>query len=256
MFRGFNLNIDNTDIVDRHEIGQQLYNQFEMAARRPLNLFLENDGSIDVESMKNDWFPEIDANVFISHSHKNRDTAIALSGWLYTSFKLRSFVDSCIWGYANDLLKLVDDEYCYNTETQTYSYARRNNSTSHIHMVLSTALNMMINRAECIIFLNTPEAICANDAIRKSRTYSPWIYSEIAITQLIEKRSKEEHRGIIKTATEVIAESKQLRFSYPVNLSHLVDINVGTLEKWKSKCQIKTYRYPLDALYELTVANT
>ena len=55
---------------------------------------------------------------------------IALNGWLYESFGIKSFIDSSVWGYANDLLKLIDDAYCLNLEgtNKSYNYEKRNYS--------------------------------------------------------------------------------------------------------------------------------
>jgi hypothetical protein len=59
-------------------------------------------------------------------------------------------------------------------------------------MMLSTALSMMIDKAECLFFLNTPNSIQATEAI--DRTKSPWIYHEISISSLIRKRRLSEYR--------------------------------------------------------------
>ena len=55
-----------------------------------------------------------------------------------------------------------------------YDYNKRNYSTSHVHMMLSTALTMMMDEAECVIFLNTPNALSTKDIVHK--TESPWIF--------------------------------------------------------------------------------
>ena len=67
--------------------------------------------------MQANWFPQIKADIFISHSHKDEDLALALAGWLKVSFGLTAFIDSCVWGYANDLLKMIDYKYCYQKKT-------------------------------------------------------------------------------------------------------------------------------------------
>ena len=58
-----------------------------------------------------DWFPQISADIFISHSHDDEDLANAFAGWLYDEFKLTSFIDSNAWGYVDELLTLFNKEY-------------------------------------------------------------------------------------------------------------------------------------------------
>ncbi|MCC5439660.1 hypothetical protein [Clostridium botulinum] len=47
---------------------------------------------------------------------------------------------------------MIDNNYCFNKDTETYDYIKRNYSTSHVYIMLSTALSMMIDRAESIFF--------------------------------------------------------------------------------------------------------
>lgn len=47
--------------------------------------------------MQVSWFPQIKADVFISHSHSDEKLAIIFAGWLYNAFGLTAFIDSCVW---------------------------------------------------------------------------------------------------------------------------------------------------------------
>lgn len=207
--------------------------------------------------MKANWFPQIKADIFISHSHKDWELALALAGWLRETFGLTAFIDSCVWGYANKLLKMIDDAYCYKTETNTYNYQKRNYSTSHVHMMLSVALTQMIDNTECLFFLNTPNSITPDTII--NQTESPWIYSEIAMSKLIRKKSKEEHRN--KSLLEfqrTFAEGGSLKVRYDLPINHLTDIHAGCLKEWKevwgedsnNKLQ-ESKKLALDILYKL-----
>ncbi|MGL5262686.1 MAG: hypothetical protein ACRC9P_09930, partial [Bacteroides sp.] len=117
---------------------------------------------------------------------------MGLAGWLKNTFGLTVFIDSCVWGHSNDLLKEIDTNYCYQSESKVYNYQKRNYSTSHVHMMLSVALTQMIYNTECLFFLNTPNSITPKSIISQSE--SPWIYSEIATTRLIKLRKPREHR--------------------------------------------------------------
>ena len=71
----------------------------------------DNLGAIDGTKLQEDWFKEMSIDVFISHSHADEKLAVSIAGWLYKEFNLSSFVDSRIWGYANDLLGEMNKRY-------------------------------------------------------------------------------------------------------------------------------------------------
>jgi len=256
MYRGFNLKLDDNFAEAHYDRGKSLFINSKAEVRKTIDSFLDGEGILIAEKMKADWFPQIKADIFISHSHSDERLAISLGAWLEITFGIKSFIDSCVWGYASDLLKLIDDKYCKNPGEQTYSYEKRNLSTSHVHMMLTTALSKMIDRSECIIFLNTPNSIRPNEVV-KTETQSPWIYSEIAITSLVRRRERDEHRKRTKAAVILeYLEKYDLAVKYDLNLSHLTDIDTNSLETWKYEQGNNGKEYPLDTLYELNVEGT
>ena len=245
MFVGFNLN-SNKDCSFYYERGKKMFNSNRDRIKKELDDFLLNDGSIDGTKMQEVWFPQINADIFISHSHKDEKKAIELAGWLNYRFDLKVFIDSCVWGYADELLKKIDNEFCRSKDGETYIYEKRNYSTSHVHMMLSTALSMMIDRTECLIFMNTPNSVTVSDIITK--TESPWIYSEIAMTKLIRNKKLEEYRPKQlekKSYNEAFAQ--QIVVKYDISLEHLEELNNHDLEFWNKNSTNK--EYPLDDLY-------
>ena len=99
--------------------------------------------------------------------------------------------------HANDLLKEIDNRYCRYQETDGqffYEYDNRNRSTSHVHMLLNGALAKMINKTECLFFVNTPNSVNAQDAENPSKTASPWIYSELLMTCILHIRIRRHER--------------------------------------------------------------
>ena len=180
MFKGFNLNIDESFFDnDDYKTGNCLYLKKKKKIHDSIEKYMNIDGSLDATKISEDWFPDVKSDIFISHSHADENLAINLSGWIYSNLGLKCFIDSCVWGYSNDLLKKIDDKYCYQKDSKTYNYSKRNFSTSHIHMMLSTALMNTIDNTECVIFINTPNSIeNIYDTVNNS-TYSPWIYSEL-----------------------------------------------------------------------------
>lgn len=150
---------------------------------RKLDSFFLSDQTIDGKSISEEWFPTEKYDVFLSHSHKDLEKVLAFAGWLVCTFDLKCFVDSCTWDYCDNLLKQIDDKYCKNEHSNTYSYTKRNYSTSHVHMMLSIALSKVMDLSECVMFINTPHSISVKKNFGdlqkgkncKQSTASPWI---------------------------------------------------------------------------------
>lgn len=258
MYKGFNLQINENffSSINYHKSSTQ-YSKNENKIKEALDKYLDIDEDLDGNKIIEDWFPDLKYDIFISHSHNDLELAKIFSEWLYTNFKLTSFIDSCVWKYSDDLLQKIDYDYCYNKESDTYSYQKRNFSTSHVHIMLSTALMNMIYNTECIIFLNTPNSIDRVGDIIKNSTKSPWIYHELKSTKLLEVGKISDYRPDIKIDLKPIKESyseKKLSIKYKTELNHLIDLESSDLIKWNKAYQM----YPralhaLDVLYNLLI---
>ena len=270
MYRGFNLLLEDNCFEEGYfeafkKVGSESFSSQKTSIEEKINSFVGDDGSLDGSMMQANWFPQIKADIFISHSHKNEKLALALAGWLKETFGLTAFIDSCVWGHANKLLKMIDNEYCYQEEINAYNYQNRNYSTSHVHMMLSVALTQMIDNTECLFFLNTPNSITPDDTIIE-KTESPWIYSEIAMSRLIRKKELEEYRDVtLVESRRVFAKGRNFSVRYGLPTEHLIEINAEILESWGNSWYSlnslgheylqhpkKIRVHALDKLYELT----
>jgi hypothetical protein len=258
MFKGFKLeDIDFGENLSYFKnLGLGLYENYNSQIKKSLNSFLLNDNSLDGSKIINSWFPQINAHIFISHSHKDESKVIALSGWLFKTFGIKSFIDSCIWGYGNELIQILDNEYSWMDEVnKIYYYNKVLDSASHVHMMLSTTLNAMIDKTECLIFYDTPNSIEPFETIDK--TCSPWIYSEIAFSQIVKIRLPSRLSKVIKEERYLSADGadhfeKALKVKYDVDSSHLKEIDISTLIEWSKYSQLSNAEDALDKLYELT----
>ncbi|NTW54623.1 MAG: hypothetical protein HGB15_07660 [Chlorobaculum sp.] len=251
MYKAFKTEFTIPKSKDSHyyDKGSYVYKGIKKKIDNHLQFYRNSDGSLQGSKLSANWFPQLEADVFISHSHKDVDTALIFAGWLSEKQGIVSFIDSCVWGYANDLLKAIDDEYCYQPEKGTYDYQKRNFSTSHVHMMLSIALTRMMYNTECLFFLNTPNSIIPKNVIKGSstaETISPWIFAEIEMSKLVKKRDIEEHRNAI---FEKSASFGALTINHEVDLSHLVEITHGDLKLWGERNYINKFE-ALDALYK------
>lgn len=234
MYRGFNVTIKTYDEL-HYQIGLKLFNEIRNSTIKQLDKYVGVNGVINGSELENDWFGEIDSHIFISHSHTDEKLAIALAGYLFKNHKIRCFVDSCVWGYSNELLKQIDNRYCKNTESNTYNYDTRNFSTSHVHMMLSAALNKMIEKCESLFLINSPNSIETSDILKE--TYSPWIYSEILTSKLIEKKIPHRHLHVgLERRTETFSKvdnlNESLKIKYKLDLDHLVDLSEQEIINW------------------------
>lgn len=250
MFSGFKLSFNGYD-ESYYKQGLSLFSRYKRDAAVILEKYIGIDGSLNGTSIQSDWFPQVKADIFISHSHKDEKSAITLAGML-SEMGLTVFIDSCIWGYAPSLLKSIDDRSCMNDTRTSYIYEERNKSTSHVHMMLSAALNMMIDKTEAVFFLNTPNSVEASGVLQE--TVSPWIYAEIAMTRLVRKRDLSDYRpDISKSLNESVRSfSENVRIRYQLDTGHLTNLTNDDLITWRKSYDQNAFprTFALDKLYE------
>lgn len=253
MFRAFNVTTDLSALSESYlERGRKLKEANTAKVRRRLQAYLDNTRVLDASAMQAEWFPRVHADVFISHSHQDEEQAMKLAGWLWHHLGLESFIDSCVWGYAGNLLRQIDTDLCRTPDGRYFSYEMRNDSTSHVHMMLVTALTKMIDSTECILFLNTPSSIDSASAV--AQTSSPWIFAEIAMMQLVRRRTKKSHRAQIEQARRVAKHEVRARVQarYTADLTSLTPIGAALLEMWPMFWkQVLPRQHPLDVLYAI-----
>ena len=267
MYRGYSLELDESffeNYLLTDSVIRTFKNQKSRIRSSIKDYIISLDGGFDVldaDMIKNDWFPEAECQVFLSHSHKDEDLSLKLTHWLKTNFGLKTFIDSTVWGYADDLLQLIDNRYCLNDDGKTYSYQKRNLSTSHVHMMLNMAVLDMISHCECCVFLNTPNSIASSEIIPQNGsryTYSPWIFSELAMFKHVERKDRKDHRKMTKLGEERgFKTDSGPSFLHKANDERLIKIDGETLELWKhvrqeSRIHSRNIFHPLDTLYTIT----
>jgi len=237
--------------------GVEIFQKHEEEVQDCLSRYITEDGIINGSDLKEHWFSISKKDIFISHSHKDLNRVKAFAGWIYENFGLESFIDSCSWGYCDELLNKIDKKYCYNPKTNTYNYNLRNYTTSHVHMMLSTALSEMMDNTECIIFFNTPNSINMADELesvkKREKTVSPWIYHELSMTTLLRETRPKRKEVILEHCAQ---RTDDFAVSYDVTklLNGLTTLTDDDLLLWQSKWEkrpIKLKEEALDVLYEI-----
>ena len=265
MYKGF--------IVDDFDENSDFQNKFfevwessssqenKFLANKDFNIFLKDfiirdsvnrDLILDGAKLAEHYFPSVQADIFISHSHKDVKKAKAFAKYIYIKTGLVSFIDSEVWSFAEDLLRCLDNEYCYNSGSMLYSYEKRNISTSYVHMMLNTALLNMIDKCECLFFLSTPNSFNTEKEI-KNTTFSPWIYSELSMANVIRKKKPRRYQRKKLLIEQSVTQFSQedLKIAFPLKTENLIKCKASQIQYWLSGCKSTKKIENLDKLYEM-----
>lgn len=258
MIRAFNMVCESASQYNAwHSRGKEHFERKWPKSTRHLDQFIDG-GEIAGDAVKKHWFSDVSPHVFISHSHKDEALAMGLAGYLL-DMGVEPFVDSLVWGNSNSLLQKIDDKFCLDDKKEHYLYKSRNYSTSHVHMMLASALAETIDRADAVIFLNTPNSIEAKSAKNAGDevTASPWIYHELVTTKLVRQQGFG-GRDRVKIAMEHVFDDALLekRVEASVKVLHKppMDHLVALSHRSLAQVNAKSVRGldALDLLYALT----
>lgn len=222
------------------------YNEKFDHDREVVNLLLKHSMNeeyiLDGTAVQTFAYSQKKYDIFLSHSHKDIDKAKRLAKWLEDEFGLKVFVDSLVWMNCDDLLKGIDDLYCKENDS-LYSYEKRNYSTSHVHMMLATALAEAMDRSKCVLFYNTPHfteirsdgEISGNHADHEKQiTSSPWIYYEIHMVKLLKPKP-----SIRMYNSAEIPRGVQIEYSIGDQLHQIHSLSKEVLLEWQKSWREK-----------------
>ena len=168
-------------------------------------------------------------DVFISHSHNSEDCAKDLAAYLKIKYGVRCFVDGFVWGSCDkDILRPIDKKWSkHDSGDGSYSYEKRNFSTSHVHAMLSMALLEMIDQCECCIFIK-PEEMYSITGV-SDMTLSPWIYEEITMFNKVEKQMPNRTMRRNESFSNV---GPRLKIRYKLDLSNMPELKEAHLQAY------------------------
>ena len=202
--------------------------------------------TLDAEKISEIFFPrKSKCNVFISHSHSDIEYANYISYMLHKK-NINAFVDSQIWENMNKLLWEIDNTHCKNEDRKTYSYEKRNISTSHVHMILFSALIDMINTCECFFFLDTQNSI--QKTVEAATTFSPWIMGELLVSSVIKSVCPRASLSEACAVMEGFSHDSMPLFEYPAKIKHLKKLSFCDFKNW---CATTLHMPPEEALDDL-----
>ncbi|MCU6368110.1 hypothetical protein [Enterobacter quasiroggenkampii] len=182
------------------------------------------------------WFPKGGYHIFISHSHKDANTAKYIANKLYDNYGIKSFIDSEFWGHVDAIISEINHEHFPCGDNNEYLiYDSCMKVASNFYLILADALLDAINLTDSCWFLNTPNSIHCTDTLEMA-TFSPWIYSELKYTSVIERRWHPKRKFVatesfIKAGQgmEKISESANVSVEYIAPLEHLIPVSENTM---------------------------
>lgn len=111
------------------------------------------------------------AQVFLSHSHADKNKALKVKNYLESRTKHKVFVDSLFWDYKDNVL----NELAKYDDTSKIKDA--------FTLILRESLQDMIEKCPYFVFLQSNNSV-SNQGLSHT-TYSAWIYEELKIAHSI-----------------------------------------------------------------------
>lgn len=225
MEKGYSIDIENLKGDERLESIETNPKEYTPDLTKLKEEFKKNK-ILDGDMIEKLFFPiQKTYDIFISHSHTDQKLAKKLATYL-TKEGHDVFLDSEIWGSADELLRLIDNTYCTNgDESGSYSYKKRNFSTAHVYSLLNSALAKAIENSRFPIFITGKNSINSSKNLLEGKVKSPWIHQELSTYNLIKRQRleavkffQEAHMGLENSLViERIADISELDKCFDLN---------------------------------------
>ncbi|GAA7909593.1 toll/interleukin-1 receptor domain-containing protein [Helicobacter pylori] len=161
------------------------------------------------------------AQVFLSHSHADKNKALKVKGYLEEYRDAECvFIDSLFWDYKDDVLsKLAKYAEYDDNDISRIEYA--------FTLILRESLEDMIKKCPYFVFLQSKNSVSLNQGLSQI-TYSAWIYEELRIANtFIADTALQESR--IKAMCISYDVTNLLRRFKPISLNGLCNEIFSTL---------------------------
>lgn len=117
------------------------------------------------------------AQVFLSHSHADRNKALEVKDYLESKTKRKVSIDSLFWDYKDDVLNELAE------------YDDISKIEDAFTLILRESLQDMIEKCPYFVFLQSSNSV-SNQGLSRNQvllkiTYSAWIYEELKIAHSI-----------------------------------------------------------------------
>ncbi|GAA9682017.1 toll/interleukin-1 receptor domain-containing protein [Helicobacter pylori] len=111
--------------------------------------------------------------VFLSHSHADKNKALKVKDYLESETNHRVFIDSLFWDYKDNILNKLA------------KYDNTSKIKDAFTLILRESLQDMIEKCPYFVFLQSNNSV-SNQGLSRT-TYSAWIYEELKIAHSIKE---------------------------------------------------------------------
>ncbi|MCQ2954019.1 toll/interleukin-1 receptor domain-containing protein [Helicobacter pylori] len=108
------------------------------------------------------------AQVFLSHSHADKNKSLKVKDYLESKTNHKVFVDSLFWDYKDDVLNKLAE------------YDDTSKIEDAFTLILRESLEYMIKECPYFVFLQSNNSVSLNQGLSQI-THSAWIYEELRI---------------------------------------------------------------------------
>ncbi len=124
------------------------------------------------EAFFNPFKPQLKTvQVFLSHSHADKNKALGVKDYLENQTKRKVFIDSLFWDYKDDVLNKLAKHDDISKIKDAFT------------LILRESLQDMIEKCPYFVFLQSKNSV-SNQGLSRI-TYSAWIYEELKIAHSI-----------------------------------------------------------------------
>ncbi|WP_219028545.1 toll/interleukin-1 receptor domain-containing protein [Helicobacter pylori] len=154
-----------------NEVAKKIYKLIK-DAKHPNDDIILNHNEIK-EAFFSPFKPQLkDAQVFLSHSHADKNKALEVKNYLESETDHRVFIDSLFWDYKNNILKEMKKHHINVSKIE-----------DAFTLILRESLQGMIEKCPYFVFLQSNNSV-SNQGLSRT-TYSAWIYEELKIAHSI-----------------------------------------------------------------------
>ncbi|MGL2840647.1 TIR domain protein [Helicobacter pylori] len=171
----YNLTRNNNDfsmlpVFELDRIAQKIRNILKKHGSRKDIILKHNEIK---EAFFSPFKPQLkNAQVFLSHSHTDKNKALKVKDYLESKTKRKVFIDSLFWDYKDDVLNELAE------------YDDISKIEDAFTLILRESLQDMIEKCPYFVFLQSSNSVSFNQNLLKI-TYSAWIYEELKIAHSI-----------------------------------------------------------------------
>ncbi len=195
-----------------NEAAKKIYELIEYAQDSNDDIVLNHDKI--KEAFFSPFKPQLkNAQVFLSHSHADKNKALKVKNYLESETNRRVFIDSLFWDYKDNILKEMS------------KYDDTSKIEDAFTLILRESLEDMIKKCPYFVFLKSNNSV-SNQGLSRI-TYSAWIYEELKIAHSI----RESHPTPIESRPTLMIESWQVFHDISPFLESLETITLSKLSQ-------------------------